>query len=74
MRTVTVREFYHNAGLINGLVAGKQLLVTASGKPKFIVSRSERPKMTRQLAETRAVGSTARRKFDGTAFLSLLKK
>ena len=74
MKTVTVREFYHNAGLIDGLAEGKQLLVTASGKPKFVVSRSERPKMTRQLAEARAVGSAARRRFDGTAFLRLLKK
>jgi antitoxin (DNA-binding transcriptional repressor) of toxin-antitoxin stability system len=74
MKTVTVREFYHNAGLIDGLVEGKQLLVTASGKPKFVVTRSQRPKMTRQMAEARAVGTTARRKFDGTAFLSSLKK
>jgi antitoxin (DNA-binding transcriptional repressor) of toxin-antitoxin stability system len=74
MKTVTVREFYHNAGLIDGLADGKQLLVTASGKPKFVVTRSQRPRMTRQLAEERAVGSVARRKFDGTAFLKLLKK
>ena len=74
MKTVSVREFYHNAGLIDGLAEGKQLLVTASGKPKFVVTRSQRPKMTRELAEERAVGSAARRKFDGTAFLRLLKK
>ena len=74
MKTVTVREFYHNAGLIHGLADGKQLLVTASGKPKFVVTRSQRPKMTRQLAEARAVGGMARRTFDGTAFLSRLKK
>lgn len=74
MKTVTVREFYHNAGLIDGLAEGKQLLVTASGKPRFVVSRSQRPKMTRQLAEARSVGSSALRKFDGTAFLRLLKK
>jgi antitoxin (DNA-binding transcriptional repressor) of toxin-antitoxin stability system len=74
MKTVTVREFYHNAGLIDGLADGKQLLVTASGKPKFVVTRSQRPRMTRQLAEERAIGSTAARKFDGTAFLRLLKK
>jgi hypothetical protein len=74
MKTVTVREFYHNAGLIDGLAEGKQLLVTASGKPKFVVSRSARPKMTRQLAIERAVGSATGRKFDGAAFLRLLKK
>jgi antitoxin (DNA-binding transcriptional repressor) of toxin-antitoxin stability system len=74
MKTVTVREFYHNAGLIDGLAEGKQLLVTAKGKPKFVVSRSRPPKMTRPLAEARAVGTGAQRKFDGAAFLSLLKK
>jgi len=74
MKTVTVREFYHNAGLIDGLTGGKQLLVTANGKPKFVVSKSHRPKMTRRLAETRAVGIAAGRKFDGTAFLRSLKK
>ena len=74
MKTVTVREFYHNTGLIDGLADGRQLLVTASGKPKFVVTRSQRPKMTRRLAEARAVGTAARRRFDGTAFLSSLKK
>ncbi len=74
MKTVTVREFYHNAGLIDGLAEGKQLLVTASGKPKFVVTRTPRPRMTRQMAQARAVGSAAQRKFDGTAFLQLLKK
>jgi len=74
MKSVTVREFYHNAGLIDGLADGNQLLVTASGKPKFIVTKSRRPRMTRQLADARAVGSTAKRTFDATAFLSSLKK
>ncbi len=74
MKSVTVREFYHNAGLVDGLAEGKQLLVTASGKPKFVVSKSQPPKMTRRLAEARAVGSVAQRKFDGTAFLRSLKK
>ena len=74
MKAVTVREFYHNAGLVDSLAGGKQLLVTASGKPKFVVTKSQRPKMTRRLAEMRAVGGDARRRFDGTAFLRLLKK
>lgn len=74
MKTVTAREFYHNAGLADGLAEGNQLLVTANGKPKFVVTRGQRPKMTRQLAEARAVGSTAGRKFDGTVFLKSLKK
>ena len=74
MKAVTVREFYHNAGLVDGLAEGRQLLVTASGKPKFVVTKSQRPKMTRRLAVARAVGSAAWQRFDGTAFLRLLKK
>ncbi len=74
MKTVTVREFYHNAGLIDGLAEGKQLVVTANGKPKFVVSKSSRPRMSRELAERRAVGDPNAPSFNGTAFLSLLKK
>lgn len=74
MKTVSVREFYHNAGLVDGLPQGGQLLVAANGKPKFLVSKSSRPKMTRELAEERAVGNAKRSGFDGTAFLTSLKK
>ena len=74
MKTVSVREFYHNAGLVDALPQGQQLVVTANGKPKFVVSKSRRPKMTRKLAESRAVGSVAAAKFDGAAFLGSLKK
>jgi antitoxin (DNA-binding transcriptional repressor) of toxin-antitoxin stability system len=74
MKTVTVREFYHNAGLVDGLAEGKQLVVTANGKPKFVVSKSPRPRMTRKLAEARAVGNLRASKFDGTAFLALQEK
>ena len=74
MKTVTVREFYHNARLVDGLPEGKELVVTANGKPKFIVSKARKPRMTRELAEARAVGNPKGRKFDGTAFLASLKK
>jgi hypothetical protein len=74
MKTVSVREFYHNAGLFDALPEGQQLVVTANGKPKFVVSKSRRPKMTRRLAEARAVGSAGAAKFDGTALLGSLKK
>ena len=74
MKTVTVREFYHHTGLVDGLAEGKQLVVTANGKPKFVVSKSPRPRMTRKLAEARAVGNLKAPKFDGTAFLVSLKK
>jgi antitoxin (DNA-binding transcriptional repressor) of toxin-antitoxin stability system len=74
MKTVTVREFYHNTGLVDGLAEGKQLVVTANGKPKFVVSKSPRPRMTRKLAEARAVGDLKAPKFNGIAFLASLKK
>ncbi len=74
MKSVSVREFYHNAALVDGLPEGKQLLVTAKGKPKFIVTKSSRPRMTRELALKRAVGDSADPKFDGVAFLKSLKK
>lgn len=74
MKTVSVREFYHNAALVDGLPAGKQLLVTANGTPKFLVSKSSRPRMTRELAEARSVGRSDASKFDGTALLGSLKK
>ena len=74
MKTASVREFYHNAGLVDSLPEGQQLVVTANGKPKFVVSKSRRAKMTRKLAEARAVGSVGAAKFDGTAFLGLLRR
>jgi hypothetical protein len=74
VKTVTVREFYHNAGLVDGLAEGKQLVVTANGKPKFVVSKSSRPKMSRELAEKRAVGDAKTSRFNGTAFLASFKK
>ena len=74
MKSVTVREFYHNAGLVDGLAEGKQLVVTANGKPRFVVSKSSRPRMSRELAERRAVGDSKAPGFNGAAFLSSLKK
>jgi len=74
MKTVTVREFYHNAGLVDGLAEGMQLVVTSKGKPKFVVSKSPRPKMSRALAEKRAVGDLKSPRFNGTSFLASLKK
>ena len=73
MKTVTVREFYHNAGLVDGLPEGKQLIVTSKGKPKFIVTKGTRPRMTRELAEKLAIPS-GKGKVDFTAFLKTLKK
>ncbi len=74
MKTVTVREFFQNPGLVDGLAEGKQLGVTAKGKPKFVVSKSARPRMTRKLAEKRAVGAANGSSFNGTDFLTSLKK
>ena len=74
MKTVSVREFYRNASLVDGLAEGRQLIVTAKGQPKFIVTRSARPKMTAALAEQRSVGDSGAASFDGVAFLQSLKK
>ena len=74
MKTVTIRELYRNAGRVDALVKDKQLIVTANGKPKFVVSKNARPQMTRKLAERRSVGDPKAPRFDGTAFLGSLKK
>jgi len=74
MKAVSVREFYHNAGLVDGLAEGGELVVTANGKPKFVVSKGAKPRMTRKLAEARAVGAPKGKRFNGTAFLASLKK
>jgi hypothetical protein len=74
MKTVTVREFYHNAGLVDGLPEGRQLVVTAKGKPKFVVTRGTRPRMTRALAEARSVGDPKGPKVDSLKVLLSLKK
>jgi antitoxin (DNA-binding transcriptional repressor) of toxin-antitoxin stability system len=74
MKTVTSREFYHNTKLVDSIPEGSELLVTSNGKPKFIVTKyGKRPRMTRELAEQRAVnggmGVT-----DFSEFLRSLKK
>ncbi len=71
MKSVTVRQFYHNASLVDGLPEGKKLLVTSNGKTKFIVMKGTPPRMTRELAEQRASGKG--KKFDGVAFLRSLR-
>lgn len=74
MKTVTTREFYHNASIVDTLPTGGQLLVTANGKTKFVVLKAgEPPHMTRLLAEKRSVKG-GKGKFDGVEFLRTLKK
>ena len=75
MKTVTAREFYHSSKLVDELPKGGQLVVTSNGKPKFFVSRyGERPKMTRELAESLAIDAGTPPDFDSVAFLRSLKK
>ena len=74
MKTVSAREFHRNAGLVDGLAEGEQLVVTINRKPKFVVSKCMRPRMTRKLAEARAIGNSGSPAFDGTAFLVSLKR
>jgi hypothetical protein len=59
---------------VDGLAEGTQMVVTANSKPKFVVSKGATPRMTRQLAEARAIGDGSGSKFDGTVFLASLKK
>ncbi len=74
MQTVTTREFYHNAKLVDGLPPGGKLLVTSRGRPKFIVRRTdERPRMTEELLRKSAVSSGNNRKIDLVAVLQDLK-
>jgi hypothetical protein len=75
MKTVTTREFYHSSKLVDDLHAGEQLVVTANGKPKFVVSHfAGRPKMTRELAESLCSDWGTPPDFDSGAFLRSLKK
>jgi hypothetical protein len=43
-------------------------------RSKTAKASESRPKMTRRLAEERAVGDPAKPKFDGAALLQILKK
>ena len=43
-------------------------------KPNRKAADKARPRMTRELAEARAVGDPTKPKFDGVAFLRSLKK
>jgi len=75
MKTVTSREFYHSSKLVDDLPAGGQLLVTANGKPKFVVCRyGKHPKMTKARAESLAIDAGTSPDFDSSAFLKSLKK
>lgn len=75
MKTVSAREFYHSSKLVDELPEGGRLVVTANGKPKFLVSRyGERPKMTKELAESLSSDWGTPPDFDSVAFLRSLKK
>ena len=75
MKTVTSRQFYHDSKLVDELPEGGSLLVTSNGKPKFLVSRlGQRPKMTRELAESLCTDWGTPPDFDSVAFLRGLKK
>lgn len=74
MKTLTVRELYCNAALAEARAEGRKLIVAANRKPNFVVSKAAMRRMTRKLAEARAVGDPKCSRFDGTAFLVSLKK
>ncbi|MEW6302944.1 MAG: hypothetical protein AB1705_05705 [Verrucomicrobiota bacterium] len=74
MKTVSTTQFYRNASLTKDLPKGGQLLVTHKGKPKFVVTKCGRMRMTSRLARQRSVGKSNASTFDGVAFLRSLKK
>lgn len=74
MKSITVRLFYPNKGLMEGQIHGNQLVAIANVRPKSVISKSVRPRMSRELAERRSVGDKNALRFNGTAFLASLKK
>jgi hypothetical protein len=70
MKTATVRGFRRNRKVADR----KQQALHTNSKSKFVVRERLRPRMTRKLAEARAIGDPKGSKFDGTAFLVSLKK
>jgi hypothetical protein len=60
--------------LVVDLPEGQQLVVTASGTAKLVVSKSRIPNMTHNLAEDRAVVRLGASKLDGAAYLVSLNK
>jgi len=75
MKSVTTRQLYHNSKLVDELPEGGQLVVTSNGKRKFVVTRcGERPRMTRELAESLASDWGTPPDFDSVALLRSLKK
>lgn len=52
----------------------KTASATADDHSRPPTAKAARPRMTRQLAEKRAVGDAKAPKFDGAAFLRTLKK
>lgn len=74
MKSISATKFYANAALVDDLPQGGRLTVTSKGRPKFIVTKSARPRMTRELAEKRAVGDAKGPKFDSLKVIQSLKK
>ena len=74
MKSVSVKRFYSDSGIMDSLPDGEHLAVKSGGKTEFIVIKGGRPQMTAEIAHLRAVGAEKGAKFDGTAFLRSLKK
>jgi len=51
----------------------KRATSTSNGHNQWLPSKRGRPRMTRRLAEKRAVGDSKAPKFDGVAFLRSLR-
>jgi antitoxin (DNA-binding transcriptional repressor) of toxin-antitoxin stability system len=74
MKTVSAAKFYADTALVDDLSQGDKLVVTSRGKAKFVVTKGNRPRMTRELAEQRSVGDASGPKFDSLKVIQSLKK
>ena len=76
MKTMTTREFFHTPGIIKSLGPGQTVLVTDSGKPAVLVTRSgQRPRRSKADLdrENRIICPAATPKVNFTAVLRELK-
>ena len=73
MKKLTTRKCHHDGDSAHRAIQSSQKAATGNRKSKVIAGKAQKPRMTRELAEARAVGRPVGTKFDGTAFLRSLK-
>jgi len=69
MKTVSTRDFFHTPALVKGLQPGESIMVTAKGKPEFIVTKAgDRPRKPIEELDREAKAIKGK-KFDVVEFL-----